>query len=255
MKTRRDIQNWWAVEAMIASYNHVYRVVYDTTYEDLGVIGVSAYGNAPIAEFQNEFSALDPDPKAVVEAVGMYPHEPGTEHILDVFHDAPSVPKVHAEFQALGYEPMRTGTLLGLQLDSTLRPNSYHVRQLNTLRDIELANQSLGDEGEHISPKTSRQDHIHTFVTDVNAQPVGWAQLVTVNQKMAYLNQLYVMKGHRRRQLGTSLVQRAQIEAAVVGMEYMAVVPSDMAIGMFERLGYKPLAYFTAFRPRDSKAT
>ncbi len=253
MKTRRDIQNWWAVEAMIASYNHVYQVVYDTTYQDLGVIGVSAYGNAPIASYQNEFLALDPDPKAVVEALRMYPHEPGTEHVLDVFHDAPTVPELTAVFQGLGYEPVRIGTLVGLRLDSTLRPNSYHVRQLNTLRDVELANQSLGDEGEHISPKTSRQDHIHTFVTDVNAQPVGWTQLVTVHPKVAYLNQLYVMKDHRRRQLGISLVQRAQIEAAVVGMEYMALVPSEKAIGMFARLGYQPLVYFTAFRPKEEK--
>jgi|GEM_PF-5324759 len=32
-----NIENWWAVQAMIASYNHVYQVVYDTGYVSRGI--------------------------------------------------------------------------------------------------------------------------------------------------------------------------------------------------------------------------
>ena len=244
--------NWWAVEAMIASYNHVYQVVYGTTYEDLGVIGVSAYGNAPIASFQNEFLALDANPAAVVNAVRMYPHAPGVEHVLDVFHESPTALQLTRAYQEAGYEPVRTGPILGRNLNASLRPNSYHVRQIKTLREIELANQSLGEEGERIATETLRQDHIHTFVVDVNAQPVGWAQLVTLHPRAAYLNQLYVMTEFRRRLLGTSLVQRAQVEAAVLGKQEMVLVSSDMALSMLGRLEYQPLMYFTAFRPKDA---
>lgn len=248
---RSEFPNWWAVEAMIASYNHVYQVVYGTSYEDLGVIGVSAYGNAPIASFQNEFLALDSNPKTVVSAVRMYPQAPGAKHVLDVFHESPTAVHLTRAYEDEGYEPVRTGPILGRDLNASLRPNSYHVRQVKTLREIELANQSLGDEGERIPTETLRQDHIHTFVVDVNAQPVGWAQLVTLHPKVAYLNQLFVMSKYRRRLLGMSLVQRAQVEAAVLGKQKMVLVSSDMALSMYGRLEYQPLLYFTAFRPKE----
>ncbi len=40
-----QLENWWAVQAMIASYNHVYQVVYNTAYVTRGIIGVSIYGD------------------------------------------------------------------------------------------------------------------------------------------------------------------------------------------------------------------
>jgi hypothetical protein len=251
MRARRDIQNWWAVQAMIASYNHVYSVVYDTTYHDLGAIGVSAYGNAPIAAYQNEFFALDPDPQTVVQAIRAYPQEPYAKHVLNVFFDTISDSGLTAEYEHLGYEPVRSGPLLGLELGASLRPNAYPVRPVKMLRDIELANQSLADEGEYISPKTLRQEYIHTFIAEANGQAAGWAQMVTIHPKVAYLNQLFVMKGFRRGQMGSSLLQRAQMDAAVLGMDHMVLIPSDMAAEMVAKLGYQALVYFTALRPRD----
>ena len=247
------ITNWWAVEAMIASYNHVYHVVYGTNYEDLGVIGVSVYGSAPIAYFQNEFLALSSDPRAVVDAVRIYPQDPGAKHILDAFHDSPTAGPLIRAYEALGYEAVKSGLILSRDLNASLRPNSYHVRQIHTLRELELANQSLGDEGERIPPETLQQDHIKSFVVDVNAQPVGWAQLVTLHPRFAYLNQVYVMNNFRRRQLGSALVMRAQVEAAVLGKQRMVLVPSDMAVRVYARLDYQPAAYFTAFRPREAE--
>ena len=66
---RPDIKNWWAAEAMIASYNHVYKVIYKTKYAECGPIGISMYDGAPVAGFQYEFLALNPDSKKVMEAV------------------------------------------------------------------------------------------------------------------------------------------------------------------------------------------
>jgi len=253
MKASREIRNWWAVEAMIASYNHVYEVVYGTRYEDLGPIGVSAYGNAPIASFQNEFLALDTNPQSVVGAVRMYPHEPDSQHVLDVFHQSPVDKGLNARYLALGYEAMRTGPILGLDLSQITGPNQQPVSQVKTLRQIELANQSLADEGEYISPKTLRQEHIHTFTVEANYQTVGWAQLVSIDPAVGYLNQLYVLKDFRRRGLGTALIQRAQLEAAVLLKRHMALISSDQAVPIYKRLGYEPLVYFTAFRQREEQ--
>ena len=87
---RPDIQNWWAAEAMIASYNHVYKVTYKTEYAVHGPIGVSLYDGAPIASFQYEFLALSPDSKQVMDAVREYRVPENKHYVLNVFHSQPS---------------------------------------------------------------------------------------------------------------------------------------------------------------------
>ena len=82
MTKRTDIENWWAVEAMIASYNHVYQVVYKTRYEEHGAIGVSIYDNTPVASSHYEFLALSPDLHAVTDALHAYPIPDGKQYIV-----------------------------------------------------------------------------------------------------------------------------------------------------------------------------
>jgi ribosomal protein S18 acetylase RimI-like enzyme len=229
----------------------VYEVVYGTHYEDLGTIGVSVYGSAPVTSFQNEFLALDTDPKTVVEAVRMYPHEPGTQHVLDVFHPSAADADLKARYLALGYEPMRTGSILGLDLEHISGPNRQTVNPVKALRQAELANQSLAEEGEYISPKTLRKEYIHTLIVEAEDRAAGWAQLVTIVPDVGYLNQLYVLMAFRRQGLGTALLQRAQMEAALQVKKYLVLVASEAALGLVRRLNYRPLAYFTAFRPRE----
>ena len=87
---RPDIGNWWAVEAMIASYNHVYKVTHKTEHKVHGPIGVSIYEDTPIACFQYEFLALSADAQSVMDAVLAYPVPDDKHYILDVFHPSPS---------------------------------------------------------------------------------------------------------------------------------------------------------------------
>ncbi len=89
---RQDIEHWWAVEAMIASYNHVYKVTYKTEYETRGPIGVSIYDGAPIASVQYECLALNDDARSVMDAVLAYPMSTDRQYIIDVFHPHPSNP-------------------------------------------------------------------------------------------------------------------------------------------------------------------
>jgi ribosomal protein S18 acetylase RimI-like enzyme len=242
--------NWWAVEAIIASYNHVYQIIYNTRYEDCGIVGVSIYGKSPIAPYPYEFLALNADPQAVIEAIRNYT-QGAQDYVLDVFHSAPSPSGVKAEYQRLGYQFIRTGPILGLALPAKARSYPRHVHHVKTLKQLELANESLAEEGEYISPKTLRQPHIHTFIAEMEGQAVGWAQLVTIYPGVGYLHQLYVLRAYRRRKLGRALVRRAQVEAFALGMKHMVVVPTDISLGMYRRLGYQPLAYFTAFCPKN----
>ena len=110
------IKEWWAVEAMIASFNYAYQVAYKTIYEEAGPIGVTKYGNTHIAPYQYEFLALSPNPRVVTEAIHNYPLREQDRFILNVFHASPSDPELKAKYISLGYDFIRTGPILGRDL-------------------------------------------------------------------------------------------------------------------------------------------
>lgn len=246
---RPDLENWWAVEAMIASYNHVYHVTYKTKYEVRGPIGVSIYDGAPIASFHYEFLALSAEAKSVMDAVLAYPVPTDKHYILDVFHARPSNPELKQQYTAFAHEFVRTGPILGLELQRKIVPVSANIHKATTIKQAENANHTLTTEGERIHVETLRDKNIHSFYAMENGEAVGWLQLVTVYPDVGYINQLYILKEHRRQKLGTALVQHAHLEGMKLGLKKVVLVPSDMAIPLYRRLGYRPLLYFSVFRP------
>jgi GNAT superfamily N-acetyltransferase len=247
--TRPDVQNWWAVEAMIASYNHVYEVTYNTRYQVRGPIGISIYEDAPIAASHYEFLALSSDPDAVMDAVLAYPIPDGKQFTVNVFHEDPSITAVKRDYQRYDFECIRTGPILGLELPERTSAVPTTVHKATTIKQAEIANHSLTTEGERIHVQTLRDKNIHSFYVSVGGEAVGWLQLVTIFPDVGYINQVYVLEAYRRMKLGTSLIQHAQMQAIELGLKRMVLVPSEMAVPMCRRLGYRPLLYFTAFRP------
>jgi ribosomal protein S18 acetylase RimI-like enzyme len=246
-----DIAHWWAIEAMIASYNHVYHSVFGTTYKTLGVIGVSDYGSAPISSFQLEFLALDDNPDAVANAIRQFPVN-HCEFVLDVFHESPSVPGLKARYDDLGYEFVRTGPILGLELPIPVRGDTSFVKAVETAEQVGFANKSLALEGEKIPIETLGDVRVQNFYAEVDGQAAGWAQLVTVYPGTGYVNQLHVLEKYRGHKVGSALVERTHLECDRRGLGRMVLVSSDMAMGLYRRLGYRPLAYFTVFRPKET---
>lgn len=246
---RPDIEHWWAVDAMIASYNHVYKVTYKTKYETRGPIGVSIYDGAPIASFQYEFLALGEDAQSVMEAVLAYPIPDNMQYIIDVFHPHPSSPALKQQYTQFDHEFVRTGPILGMDLPEKINTVPNKVHKATTIKQAETANHNLTNEGERIHVQTLRDKHIHSFYVSVDEEAVGWVQLVTIYPEVGYINQLYVLEAYRKRKLGTALVQRAHIQALELGLKRMVLIPSNMAIPLYRRLGYRPLLYFSAFRP------
>lgn len=249
---RPDIENWWAVEAMIASYNHVYQVTHKTKYKVHGPIGISIYEGAPIASFQYEFLALSADAQSVMEAVLAYPVPNDKQYVLDVFHPAPSNRALKDQYTKFAHEFVRTGPILGFDLPARVNTIPSNVFKATTIQQAETANNSLTAEGERIYVQTLRDKHIHSFYVEHEGEAVGWLQLVTVYDKVGYINQLYVLKNHRNRRFGTALVQRAHACAIELGMRRMVLIPSNLAMQLYRRLGYRPLLYFSTFQPNGS---
>lgn len=246
---RPDIEHWWAVEAMIASYNHVYKVIYKTKYEAHGAIGVSIYDGAPIASFHYEFLALNSDPQTVMTAVNEYPLPDEKDYVIDVFHPKPSDQDLKDTYLQFDHEFVRTGPILGLNLQANSGAVPGNVFKATTIQQAESANNSLTSEGERIHVQTLRDKHIHSFYAKADGEAVGWVQLVTIYPGVGYINQLYVLEAFRRQKLGTALVRRAHAQALELGMKRMVLIPSDQAMHLYRRLGYRPLLYFSAFRP------
>ena len=247
---RPDIENWWAVEAMIASYNHVYQVVYKTQYEEQGPIGVSMYSDAPIASFHYEFLGLSADLQAVTNALEAYPIPDDKQYIVNIFHPTPADPDLKEHFKGLGMEFARTGPILGYHLPLKVSTIPLNVHKAKTLQHTEAANNSLTVEGERIHIQTLRDKHIHNFFVKEEGQAAGWIQLVTKFPGVGYINQLHVIKEFRQRKLGTTLVNAVHSEALKLGIKKMVAIPSDMSMHLFRRMGYRPLLFFSAFRPK-----
>jgi GNAT superfamily N-acetyltransferase len=254
-RVRSDIKHWWAVEAMIASYNHVYRVIYNTSYEERGPIGVSVYDNAPIASFHYEFLALDPDLPVVMDAIQKYPVPEGKKYIINVFHPTPSDPDTKEQFRGLNHDFIRTGPILGFDLPLKVSTIPLNVHKAKTLQQTEAANNSLTAEGERIHVQTLRDKDIHNFFIKEDGQAVGWIQLVTAHPGVGYINQLYVLEEYRQRKFGTTLLNAAHSEAIRLGIKKMVAIPSDPSLHLFRRMGYRPLLYFSAFRPKPFRKT
>ena len=248
LNPRPDIEHWWAVVAMIASYNHVYQVTYKTKYEVHGPIGASIYGDAPIAPYQYEILALSMDTQSVIDAVHAYPIKQDEKYIIDAFHAQPSSPELKQQYAQNGYEFIRTGPIFGIDLPTKSNTVPRNVHKATTIQQAETANHTLTTEGERIYTETLRDKNIHSFYGTVGGEAVGWLQLVTVYPDVGYINQLYVLESYRRRKFGMALVQYAQLEASKLGLKKIVLIPSAMSIPLYRRLGYYPLLYFSAFR-------
>jgi len=250
-KPRPDIEHWWAVEAMIASYNHVYKVIYKTKYEVRGPVGISDYDGAPIASFQYEFLALSSNTQSVMDAVQAYPIPEEKHYIIDVFHPQPSDPTLKETYASHGYEFIRTGPILSLDMPPKTNTLPRNVHKVTTIKQAETANESLTDEGERIHVQTLRDKHIHTFYVKDEDKIAGWLQLVTIYKGVGYINQVYVLEAFRKKKLGIALVQHVHAHAVELGLKHIVLIPSDMAIPLYRRLGYRPLLYFSVFRPKS----
>jgi len=243
-----DIAHWWAIEAMIASYNHVYKVAYGTSYETLDVVAVSNYGSVPIASFQLEFLALDDDPAIVHQAVRGY-ETGGRKFVLDVFHESPAALRLKAQYYDLGYDFIRTGPILGIELPIPARGDISFVKKIETTEQLEFANRSLYSE-EPIPEETLGDPYIQDFYAEMDGQAVGWAQLVTIYPSVGYVNQLFTLSNYRNRRIGSALMESIHFECGRLNLGQMVLISSEAAMGLYRRLGYRALAYFTAFRPR-----
>jgi GNAT superfamily N-acetyltransferase len=169
--------------------------------------------------------------------------------LIDIFHTNPSSPELKQQYLRSGYEFIRTGPIFGIDLPARINTIPANIHKATTIQQSEIANHTLTTEGERIYTETLRDSNIHSFCATIAGEAVGWLQLVTIYPDAGYIHQLYVLEAYRRRKVGTALVQYAHLEALKLGLKKIVLIPSEMSIPLYRRLGYRPLLYFSAFRP------
>jgi GNAT superfamily N-acetyltransferase len=236
---------------MIRSYNHVYHVAFGSSYQDIGGVGVSYYGNVPFTDMKMEFLALDPDPLVVLARVNAYPKKPGDKFVVNVFHDEPTNPDAKRQYEKFGYEWQETAMILGLPLPVKTPRGWTHVHKIESREQIEFANESLSLGSERVPPETLGDPHILNYYAELEHRAVGWTQLVTAYEGIGYVNQLYTLPVYRQRGIGGRLLRRVHQEANHLGLRHMVLLASEMGMSLYRRAGYKPLAYLSVYRPSD----
>jgi len=246
------IPDWWAVEAMIASQNHVYQVALRTHYEETGVIGICDYSDTGAnPSYQIEFLALNPEPQLVIDTVRAYPREANQKYVLKVFHAEPSDPELKEKYLDRGYVFRHAGLFLALNLPVIVRTRWPNIYRIKTKDQLDFANTDLAAEGQHISESLLDDPFVHTFYVDQDGHTVGWAQLVTIYPGVGCLHQLFTMSAFRRQGIGNALMEHIHGEAMTQGLTHIVLNPTDISMRIFRRQGYQPAAYFSAFEPRE----
>jgi GNAT superfamily N-acetyltransferase len=194
---------------------------------------------------------MDEDASTVVQAIQSYQVN-GRRYVLDVFHTQPSAKNIREQYGQHGYELIRTGPILGYDIPHPVRGEVLLVTRIETKDQLDKVNMALYLENENVPIETLNDPHIHNFYAEWNGRVVGWVQLITAYPGAGYINQLYTMSDYRKKLVGTSLMARTHVECAKLGIPRMALVSSEMALGLYRRFGYRPLAYFTVLRLKES---
>lgn len=244
------LPNRWAGEAFLKSYADIFSAIYDSTHTDLGPVLVADYDDVEVASFQYEFFALEADPSAVVEAIRNYPMRPGDTYVLNTAHAEEIPDTVTNQYPSLGYEYSNNYLLAGIELPAPLKVPEIPVHEVTRTAQAMFVNETHL-QYEPMPAHLVSEPHIRQFYAELDGQAVGWIQLINTVPEIVYINNLYTLPAYRRRGVAGALLNRVHLECAALGIKWIILIPSVMALSFYGRHGYQPLLYFTVWRPAD----
>jgi GNAT superfamily N-acetyltransferase len=195
-----------------------------------------------------EFDTSEMNPTVVVERVQEFLQGRAEEHVLNVYHDAQEFPRtLIQQYASLGYDLLYTSAVLAKQPEPARELETVVVQELRT-------------EGQRMLVNLTHQDHqpvpdavlgdpwIHPFFAVLDGQAVGWGLLVTNVDGVGYVSDMFTLPDYRGRGVATALLDRLESKALELGIGWVTLTPSFMAWSFYQRVGYAPVAWFTAFK-------
>ncbi|HSF81900.1 MAG TPA: GNAT family N-acetyltransferase [Anaerolineales bacterium] len=246
----RQFANWWAAQAMIASTTYINSITAGSRYQQRGPIGISEHGEAEHgAPFKVVFLALEGDPELVASAIREYTDKPRLNYVLDVFHEDRNPTTLADQYRSLGFDYRRTEAIYGVRLPQDKTGSNIKVHRLESMEELEYVNPELQREGEYISPNSLNDKHVRNYCAVLEGATVGWAQLVMLDEQAGFVSQLYTLTPYRRKGVGLALMDRIHSAGWKAGKKHILLIPSEIGKGLYAKYDYRPLLYFSAFRP------
>ncbi len=249
--TTSQLMNWWAAQAMIDSYTHVNSITAGTSYHVRGPIGISQHIDGEnAAPFQVEFLALEANPERVATAIKAYTPKPRVNFVLDVFHEERNPTDLADQYRSFGFDYRRTEAIFGVNLPQDKGiDRKIDVYRLGSEDELASVNPELQQEGEMIAADTLNDEHIRNYYAVLDGKIAGWSQLVIIHAEAGFVNQLYTLTPYRRRGVGLALIDRIHSTGWKSGKSRMLLIPSEIGKGLYAKYDYRPLLYFSVFRP------
>jgi len=95
---------------------------------------------------------------------------------------------------------------------------------------------------QNVSPEEEADDleSIAThFLAYVDEIPVGTARLVKINNNLAQIGMVAILKDHRNKNIGKLLMQEVISHAEKTGIKYLILGSQSYAVGFYEKFGFK----------------
>jgi GNAT superfamily N-acetyltransferase len=138
-----------------------------------------------------------------------------------------------------------------------LRRGRYALTTDRSRLDLEMIHRYLAEEsywGRYIGPELLQQAIWNSLCVGLyrGRQQVGFGRAITDYATFGYLADVFVLKGHRRRGLGTWLVEALLSHPALSGCQRWLLRTKD-AHAFYARLGFTPLAPDRRLMIRDDR--
>ena len=167
---------------------------------------------------------------------------------INGLEDAPS--DVKADYKAHGFRALRSEPFFVHQINPDHLPEpSFDVRVVSTVEEAELVKQAEGKRQIRPSDLAEADPTLVLFAAWENGIPVGWVRSIRTHPDAAWVSNLGVASSHRRRGIGSALMQAMLRHDAGRGIKHSVLLASTAGAMLYPSLGYRQIGLLQMFSP------
>lgn len=181
-------------------------------------------------------------------AIGEYnPHR----FLLCTINGMEDNPKsVKSDYKEQGFRALRSEPFFVWDIrDVSISEPAFDVRQISNLEGAELVKQAEGKR--QIRPRDLAESDptLVLFAAWEDGVPVGWVKSIRTHPHAAWVSNLRVAHTHRRRGIGSALMQAMLRHDQERGVTHSVLLASSTGALLYPSLGYKQIGLLQMFSP------
>ncbi len=247
-------QNQHRIQAFLQSITYKYQIENNAKIIKLSnITGIQFPGKSQQPwprsfSYSLEFFAYDISPAEVKARITDYLKYNPQEYVLNVFSS--NLSPVLTAYRNLGYLHAWTNSIMEYKLSTGKKhrpfPNGLDINQIETIKDVSAVNAI--DPDYPTSALSLHSENIHNYMAAYQLEICAKSQIITENQKYAYIADMFTHANYRRKRISASLLHTMHKKAREKQAEYTLLIPSKMTrdIELYQRYGYQevqPIAF------------